>query len=111
MMSMANRKLQLTEQIQQAVDDSGLSRYRIAKILNVAESTMSRFMSWQGGLSNENLNRLADLLDLHITVGPGYPGKAARAAHSSVSSRKSTSGSAKRRTRQTASRGRQKKGK
>ena len=53
-----------------AVNASGLSRYRIAKELEIAESTMSRFMSGHAGLSMEYLDRLADLLGLHITVEP-----------------------------------------
>ena len=47
---------------------AGMSRYRIAKELGIAESTMSRFMSHKGGLTLKLLNRLAKLLDLHITV-------------------------------------------
>ena len=46
-----------------------MSRYRISKELNIAESTMSRFMSGQGGLSMDNLDALAELLDLHIAGG------------------------------------------
>ena len=60
--------MKLSDQIRRAVDASGKSRYRISKELGVAESTMSRFMSGQGGLSMENLDALADLLDLSITT-------------------------------------------
>jgi transcriptional regulator with XRE-family HTH domain len=65
---MVKRRVKLSDQIRRAVDASGLSRYRISKELGVAESTMSRFMSGQGGLSMENLDALADLLDLDITT-------------------------------------------
>jgi transcriptional regulator with XRE-family HTH domain len=61
--------VKLSDQIRQAVDASGLSRYRICKTLGVAESTMSRFMSGQGGLSMEYLDALADLLDLRLAAG------------------------------------------
>lgn len=54
-----------TDQIRRAVDASGLSRYRIAKTLGIPESSMSRFMAG-GGLSFENLDRLADLLGLGV---------------------------------------------
>ena len=66
---MSKQRKKLSEQIRQAVDASGLSRYRISKELGIAESTMSRFMSGQGGLSQEYIDALADLLDLHITTG------------------------------------------
>jgi transcriptional regulator with XRE-family HTH domain len=63
-----SRELSLSDEIRQAVDASGLSRYRIAKELGISESTMSRFMNRKGGLTLKLLDRLADLLGLHITV-------------------------------------------
>jgi transcriptional regulator with XRE-family HTH domain len=68
---MGQRRVKLSDQIRLAVDASGLSRYRISKQLGIAESTMSRFMSGQGGLSMQNLDRLAELLELRIE--PGEP--------------------------------------
>jgi transcriptional regulator with XRE-family HTH domain len=65
---MVRRRVKLSDQIRLAVDASGLSRYRIAKELGVAESTMSRFMAGKGGLSLANLDLLADLLGLDITA-------------------------------------------
>lgn len=66
---MAKQRLKLSDQIRRAVEASGLSRYRISKQLGIAESTLSRFMSGQGGLSMEYLDRLAELLDLRIEAG------------------------------------------
>jgi transcriptional regulator with XRE-family HTH domain len=60
------RATPLTDQIRQAVDASGLSRYRICKMLGIAESVLSRFMSRKAGLSLDTLDRLAALLDLHL---------------------------------------------
>ncbi len=68
MTNMGKKRIKLSDQIRQAVDDSGLSRYRISKELGIAESTMSRFMSGQGGLSMEYLDALADLLGLNVTT-------------------------------------------
>jgi transcriptional regulator with XRE-family HTH domain len=65
---MAKQRVRLSDQVRRAVDASGLSRYRISKELGVAESTMSRFMSGQGGLSMDHLDALADLLGLDISV-------------------------------------------
>jgi transcriptional regulator with XRE-family HTH domain len=66
---MGRQRVKLSEQIRRAVDASGMSRYRIAKELGIAESTMSRFMSGKGGLSMEYIDALADVLKLKITVG------------------------------------------
>ena len=64
---MAQKRMKLSDQIRRAVDASGLSRYRISKELDIAESTMSRFMSG-GGLSQSNIDALASLLGLNITT-------------------------------------------
>ena len=66
---MGKQRVKLSDQIRRAVEASGLSRYRISKDLGIAESTMSRFMSGKGGLSMDNLDALADLLDLNVTTG------------------------------------------
>ncbi len=60
------KRAKLSDQVRQAVDSSGLTRYRIAKELGISEATMSRFMSGKGGLSMEYLDSLADLLHLDI---------------------------------------------
>ena len=77
---MGKQRIKLSEQIRRAVDASGQSRYRICKRLGIAESTMSRFMSGQGGLSMDNLDALADLLDLDIMIGKGMPRVGGRSA-------------------------------
>jgi transcriptional regulator with XRE-family HTH domain len=59
----------LSDEIRDAVNASPLSRYSICKSLELSQPAMSRFMSGQGGLSLAVLDRLAALLDLHITVG------------------------------------------
>ena len=64
------KRVKLSDQIRQAVDASGLSRYRIAKQTGMAESTMSRFMAG-GWLGEGYMNALADLLGLRIVVAKG----------------------------------------
>ena len=46
----------LTDQLRQAIDDSGLTRYRIAQETGISESTLSKFYLGQRGLSMEALN-------------------------------------------------------
>ena len=63
-------RVSFSDEIREAVDASGMTRYRIAKELGIAESTMSRFMNRKGGLTLALVDRLAELLGLHIAVGP-----------------------------------------
>jgi transcriptional regulator with XRE-family HTH domain len=75
MPAMGKQRVKLSQQIRVAVDASGMSRYRICKELGIAESTMSRFMSGQGGLSMEVIDALADLLNLTIKSAKRRPTK------------------------------------
>jgi transcriptional regulator with XRE-family HTH domain len=65
---MVKKRVKLSDQVRQAVDASGLSRYAICKELGLAQATMSRFMSGKGGLSMGYLDALADMLGLNVTV-------------------------------------------
>jgi transcriptional regulator with XRE-family HTH domain len=64
------RHKRLSDEVREAVAASGMSRYAIAKALGIAESTMSRFMSGTNGLSMSYLDRLGELLGLHVVVRP-----------------------------------------
>jgi transcriptional regulator with XRE-family HTH domain len=64
----ARKRLRFSDELRRAVDASGLSRYRIAKLLGVSESLLSRFMSGKW-LGQETLDALAALLDLHVAAG------------------------------------------
>jgi plasmid maintenance system antidote protein VapI len=66
---MAKKRLTFSDELRRAVDGCGLSHYRLCKELGIAESTLSRFMSGQRGLTMKCLDRLADLLDLHVAAG------------------------------------------
>jgi ribosome-binding protein aMBF1 (putative translation factor) len=63
-----NRK-SFADEIREAVRRSGRSNYDIAKAINTAPSTLWRFIRGQSGISIEKLNQLAEVLDLHVTVG------------------------------------------
>lgn len=58
-----------TEQIREAVRQSGRTNYDVAKVMNVAPSTLWRFVQGQTGMSTDKLDKLAEALDLHVTVG------------------------------------------
>ena len=56
----------LTDQLRQAIDDSGMTRYRIAQETGISEATLSKFYLRQRGLSVEALNALGECLQLTI---------------------------------------------
>jgi transcriptional regulator with XRE-family HTH domain len=58
----------MTDQIRQAIDDSGLTRYRIAQDTGIDESTLGKFYNAQRGMSLENLDRLCEYLGLRIVM-------------------------------------------
>ena len=63
------RRTSLSDQIRKAVDQSGMSRYRICQEAGIDQPSMSRFMAGKGGLSVERLDMLAAVLDLRIVAG------------------------------------------
>jgi transcriptional regulator with XRE-family HTH domain len=65
----------LTDQLRQAIDDSGLTRYRIAKETGISESALAQFYNGHRGLSMEALNALGEFLQLKITLGRTAPTK------------------------------------
>lgn len=63
------RAKQLTDQLRQAIDDCGLSRYEIAKQTGIDESALAKFYNGHRGLSMEALNALGEFLELKIILG------------------------------------------
>ncbi len=58
----------ITAAVQRAIEESGLTRYAIAKASGVSEAALSRFMSGERGLTTATLDRLADVLQLELTT-------------------------------------------
>ena len=63
---MPKRTNSLTDCIRQAIDDSGKTRYRIAKELGIDESQLAKFYNKPAGLSLPALDRLAEYLELTV---------------------------------------------
>jgi transcriptional regulator with XRE-family HTH domain len=59
----------LTDQLRQAIDESGLTRYQISKATGIDESALAKFYNGHRGLSMEALNALGEFLRLTITLG------------------------------------------
>ncbi len=67
---MAKKRLTLvSDQIRQAIDDSGLTRYRIAQETGISETALALFYNGQRGLSMKALNALGEFLQLKVTLG------------------------------------------
>lgn len=58
----------LTDQLRQAIDASGLTRYRISKETGLSESTLAQFYNGHRGLSTAALNALGECLELTIVM-------------------------------------------
>ena len=66
---MAKSRVKLSEQIRRAVAARGESLRALAKATAIDPATLCRFMTGERGLPMKTLDRLADYLDLNITVG------------------------------------------
>ena len=62
------RSKKITDQVRQAIDDSGLTRYRIAQDTGIDESFLAKFYHGHRGLSMDNLDRLGEYLGLRIVM-------------------------------------------
>ncbi|MCC7085188.1 MAG: helix-turn-helix transcriptional regulator [Pirellulales bacterium] len=67
----------VSDQLRQAIDDCGLTRYRIAQETGISETALALFYNGQRGLSMKALNILGEFLQLTITLGrkPDRKGK------------------------------------
>jgi transcriptional regulator with XRE-family HTH domain len=66
---MARRQTsKLTDQLRRIIDESGLTRYEIAKRTRIDESALAKFYNGHRGLSMEALNALGDCLGLEIVM-------------------------------------------
>lgn len=56
----------LTQQLRDAVKRSGVTRYRLSQELGIDQASLSRFVSGDGGLSLESIDKLAAHLGLRL---------------------------------------------
>jgi ribosome-binding protein aMBF1 (putative translation factor) len=69
MRRMTRRHDKLTDQIRRAIDESGVSRYRLWKETGIDQATLSRFMAGKAGMTLKSLDVLADALRLRVVAG------------------------------------------
>lgn len=67
---MARRPETLDDQLRDAVEASGRTNYNVAKQSGISQSTMSRFMAEERGLTAANADLLAAELEFDITLTP-----------------------------------------
>ena len=65
--------MRLSDQIRKAINGCGLSRYRIAAESGVEESSLSRFMAKEHGLTTDSLDKIADVLRLELVCSGPRP--------------------------------------
>jgi ribosome-binding protein aMBF1 (putative translation factor) len=63
----------VSEQIRDAIEHSGMSRYAICKAIEMDQGAMSRFMSGERGLSLEMVDKIGELLGLRIVARKSKP--------------------------------------
>jgi transcriptional regulator with XRE-family HTH domain len=56
----------LSDQLRRAIDEAPISRAEICRGIGMLESTMSRFMHGQKGLSQDVIDALGEFLQLEI---------------------------------------------
>jgi ribosome-binding protein aMBF1 (putative translation factor) len=69
MRRMTRRRDKLTDQIRRAIDESGVSRYRLWKETGIDQAVLSRFMAGKAGMTLKSLDVLADALELRVVTG------------------------------------------
>jgi ribosome-binding protein aMBF1 (putative translation factor) len=58
-----------SEEIRDAVRRSGRNNSNLSNAMNTQRSVLYRFMKYEAGMSTKVLDRLAEVLDLHVVVG------------------------------------------
>lgn len=61
----------VTDQLRQAVEQCGETRYAIGKATGIPASVLSRFVTGGHGLRSENIDKLCDYLGLTLTTRAG----------------------------------------
>ena len=65
---MKRKQIKLSEQVRQAIDTCGKTRYQISQDTGIDQATLCRFMGGKGGLSNPILDTLGKYLGLRIVA-------------------------------------------
>lgn len=69
-MSKKRSKPTITEVLKAAIEDSGVSRYRIAKATGITEPSLSQFMQGAASMRLDKVDVLAEYLGLRLMPDP-----------------------------------------
>jgi DNA transposition AAA+ family ATPase len=67
------QRLSLSDELRQAIERSGVTRYSIWQQTGIDQGSLSKFMDGERGLGLESIDKLAELLGLHIVAKPERP--------------------------------------
>jgi DNA-binding Xre family transcriptional regulator len=66
---MAKQKTtKLSDQVRKAMDDSGVSRYKISQETGIDESALAKLYNGHRGITTSTLDRLSKYLELRIVM-------------------------------------------
>lgn len=60
--------MSMNDQVKQAVEQSGLTRYRICKLSGVSQGMLSRFMNGYTDMTLATLDRIAPVIGVSLVV-------------------------------------------
>lgn len=61
-----HKRIPLSNQLRQIVENSAETRYRVSKETGISQSTLSRFVSGERGLSIEAMDALGEFFELEF---------------------------------------------
>jgi hypothetical protein len=64
------KRKSFSEEIRDAIRRSGRNNNNLSNAIKTNRSLLYRFMNYEKGLSTKTLDRLAEVLDLHVVTGP-----------------------------------------
>jgi len=65
---MAKKPKTISDQLRAAIENAPVSRYRISQDTDIAEPTLSRFMTGKGGLRLSAIDAIGEYLGLKLVV-------------------------------------------
>ena len=58
----------IADQLRQAIERSGMSRYRVSQLSGISEAVLSRFATGQTDLTLSNTDKLCAALELKVVI-------------------------------------------
>lgn len=70
-MTQQKQRKSFTAELRSAVEASGLTRYAIWQATGIDQGSLCKFMQGERGLGLDSIDKLADLLGLHVVSESG----------------------------------------